>query len=75
MNKVMGVRKSIVHSVSIKLTAENQKAMMTARITATLPIMSIPQKSIFFKFGERDPYCIKYHPKEPMIAKVVAIAN
>ena len=75
MNRVMGVRKRNVHKVSIKFTAENQKAMMTARITATLPIMSMPQKSICFRFGESELCCIRYHPKDPAIATVKAIEN
>ena len=48
---------------------------MTARMTPTLPTMSMPQKSINFRFGERDPYSIKYHPNEPIIARVKARAN
>ena len=75
MNRVTGVRKRNVHSVSIKFTAENQKAMMTARITPTLPIMSMPQKSICFKLGESANCCIRYHPKDPTIATVKAIEN
>ena len=74
MNKVTGVRKSSVHSVSIKLT-ETQKAMMTQRMTATLPIMSIPQKSMRARFAFMELWLITYRRKVPTIAITKAKAN
>ena len=74
MKRVTGVRKSSVQSVSIKFT-EIQKATITDRMTATLPIISIPQKSIRLMLALSEPYCIIYHPKVPIIATVNAIEN
>ena len=53
MKSVTGVKNSNVHKVSIKLT-EIQKAVMTLRIMAMLPIMNIPQKSICLMFAFKE---------------------
>ena len=75
MNRVIGLRKSRIQRVSIKLTNASQKAMMTARMNATFAIISMPQKSILFVFAKRANYCIMYHPKAPTTATVKAKEN
>ena len=52
IKRVMGVRKAHVHKVSMRLTWY-QKAVITARMTNTLAIISMPQKSIREMFAFR----------------------
>ena len=46
IKRVKGVRKAMVHKVSMRFTSI-QKAVITPKMTRMLPIISIPQKSIF----------------------------